>query len=497
MPARVILEVVSGPIQGKCFEYDAHDTFLFGRRNDCHAQLPRDSYVSRHHFILEVNPPDARIRDLGSRNGTYVNGVKHGGRAKGESPEQAAGRKFPEVDLKHGDRITIGRTTIQVRIDLPLSCAQCQAEIPESDRRQAEWVTGSFLCAQCRARLAGNRRPATVVEMPRCQRCGKDVAAEVRDRRGEYLCQQCQDSLLSEDGGLRRLIQEAAKGIRGSGLPEIEDYEIGEELGKGGMGAVYRAVRKTDATPVAVKVMLAKVAVEARARDMFLREIEVIRQIDHPHVVKLFDHGSAGSAFYFVMEYCSGGSLDRVARRQGGKLALRLAAPLLLQCLDGLEAAHQRKFVHRDLKPQNILLDQRNGRWLAKISDFGLAKCFENAGLSGMTATSSVAGTFLFMPREQLTQFKYVLPVSDLWSLAATFYAVLTGQCPLDFPPDRDPMEVILQDDAVPIRRHDATIAPAVAEVIDKALRTESAERYQSAGEMKLALEAAMARSTL
>jgi hypothetical protein len=493
--AKVILEVLSGPIRGEIFEFDVHDTFLFGRRKDCHARISKDGYVSRHHFILETNPPDARIRDLGSRNGTFVNGVKHGGRAAAETPEQAAGRQYPEVDLKHGDQITVGQTTIRVNIELPLSCCQCHAEVPEADRQHAEWMTGSFLCADCRAKLVARRRPVTVVEMPQCQRCGKDVAAEVGNRHGQYVCQDCQSGLLAEDGGLRRLMQEAARGMSEAGAPGISNYEMGDDLGKGGMGAVYRAVRKADGRPVAVKVMLAKVAVDPKARDMFFREIEVTRQLDHPHIVKLFEHGVVGSAFFFVMELCNDGSLDRLIRRQGGKISLGMAAPIMLQCLDGLRCAHEKRFIHRDLKPQNILLDHRDGRWLAKISDFGLAKNFEMAGLSGMTATGSFGGTYLFMPREQLTQYKYFLPVSDLWSMAATFYNALSGQYPLDFPDNRDPMEVILHDDPVPLCRRDPSIPRPVAEVIDRALLSDPSRRYQDAAEMRAAVQRALERS--
>src|SRR5688500_19595362 len=115
MPAKVILKVVSGPIEGKTFSFTSHDTFLFGRHGTCHARLPNDPLVSRHNFILEVNPPDLRLRDLGSLNGTIVNGVKHGGRAPDERPQEAAKRHYPEVDLKNGDRITVGNTTIEVR----------------------------------------------------------------------------------------------------------------------------------------------------------------------------------------------------------------------------------------------------------------------------------------------------------------------------------------------------------------------------------------------
>jgi serine/threonine-protein kinase len=496
MPAKVILELSSGPIAGKTFVFDQHDTFLFGRGRDCHAIIPdpKEKLVSRHHFILEANPPDARIRDLGSRNGTYVNGKKYGGRAKEETPQQAATRRHPEVDLKHGDRITVGKTTIEVKIELPLTCRRCGSEVPAvPNPQQTLPLPGSFLCETCRGKGSGTGRRETILEVFRCERCGKDVSAEAtQGRRGEYLCRGCQTDVLNETGGLRRLIQDAARQVRGSEPLNITGYEIGEELGKGGMGAVYKALRKADGCTVAVKVMLAKIAVDERARKRFLQEIDIVGQLRHPHVVSRLDSGSAGSAFYFVMEYCSGGSLDQLRKRRGGRLSLPIAIPLLVQCLDGLAQAHDANFVHRDLKPQNILLGSHAGRTVAKITDFGLAKNFEAAGLSGMTATGSVAGTFHFMPREQLTNFKYFQPVSDLWSLAATFYHAVTGCCPLDFPDDRDEMEVILQDEPVPIRRRDRTIPPAVAEVIDRALGVDCQRRYQAASELKDALRQAI-----
>ena len=180
-------------------------------------------------------------------------------------------------------------------------------------------------------------------------------------------------------------------------------------------------------------------------------------------------------------------------RRHGGKLTLEIASPIMRQCLKGLEYAHSEGIVHRDLKPQNILLHQSESKkWTAKIADFGLAKSFETAGLSGMTATQTAGGTFHFMPREQLTDFKYVKPVADIWSVAATFYNVLTGQYPRDMSSDRDPIEVILHDDAIPIRERSSEIPPAVADVLGKALSMNPAERFQTADEFGRAFKEAL-----
>jgi len=459
MHPRVILGVVSGPLEGRLFEFDRHDTFLFGRSKTCHAHLPNDQFVSRHHFILEANPPDARLRDLGSLNGTYVNGTKYGGRAPGETREDSAGRRYPEVDLKHGDRITVGHTRILVKTELP----------------------------------AGPRGGATVAEPPRCEQCGKDASTEVHSgHRGEYLCHQCRSTALAETGGLRRLMQEAVRRNSRSTDLAIDGYDIGDELGRGGAGVVYRATRKSDAEQVAVKIMLARVAVRDHLRRRFLREIETVRQLNHPHLVRFFESGSAGSTFYFVMQYCDGGSLKDLMNRHGGRLPLSVALPIMRQCLDGLDYAHRASFVHRDLKPQNVLLDNRTGQAVAKLTDFGLAKSFDQAGLSGMTATGTFGGTCHFMPREQLTHFKYARPVSDVWSIAATFYNMITGRFPRDTPGQSDPIEVVLNKAAVPICRRDPSISKGLAVVLDRALLTDPSKRYQTAGEMKAALHKAL-----
>ncbi len=261
------------------------------------------------------------------------------------------------------------------------------------------------------------------------------------------------------------------------------------------MGVVYKAIRKLDQFPVAVKVMLAKVAVHDAVRKRFLREIEIIRRLSHANIVALIASGSVRNAFFFISEYCSGGSLAELACRQGGRLPLKVLASIILQSLKGLAHAHQHGFVHRDIKPANILLHQQQRGWAAKMGDFGLAKQFERAGFSGMTLTGAFGGTYDYMPREQLTNFKNTLPVSDVWSLGATFYRLLTGSPPRPCPEGRDPMEVVLRDEHVPVRQLDPGLPPALARVIDKSLAVNAGDRYQDAGEMYQALKEVLSKS--
>ena len=188
------------------------------------------------------------------------------------------------------------------------------------------------------------------------------------------------------------LLRQAGGGQERGQQPAISGYEIQERLGVGGFGAVYLARQKKDNEPVAIKVMLSKVAVDERSRALFLREVKQLRPLKHPHVVSLIDSGSAGGTFYFVMEYCDGGSVDGLMARRGGKLSVGEALPVMIQALDGLAYIHGHNVVHRDLSPSNILLTASEQRWCARISDLGLAKNFQKAGFSGMTITGSYAG---------------------------------------------------------------------------------------------------------
>ena len=483
MPGIVTLDVTEGPLRGKSFAFEQHDTFLFGRGEGCHAVLsPDDTTASRHHFLLEVNPPAARLRDLGSLNGTYVNDVNHGGRAAGETPEEAARRRFPEVDIKDGDRIAVGYTRFLVRVVMT-ACFHCGLPIPEAFRRLCRVDGGPRLCCpDCREKLQSGE--TVVTEGPRCSRCSRPLEAASDERAGARLCADCEQSAEKDPIAVVR------DSLQASGAPEVPGYVVGDFLAKGGQGAVYRARRLSDGREVAFKVMLAKVAVDEASRQLFFREIEVTRSLRHPNIVELLDHGSAGVGFYFAMELCRGGSVEAVMRRRRAVYSLAEAGPIVLQALEGLAFAHAQKYVHRDLKPPNILLGT-DERGPAKIADFGLAKSFQMAGLSGFSHTGAIGGTLGFMPREQLTNYKYARPMSDVWSMAATLYFMLSGQLPREFS-GQDPIQVILGGVLVPISHWGVTLPPRVAEVLDRALAPKVEDRYPDAGAFRDALAAAL-----
>jgi serine/threonine-protein kinase len=490
MSANIKLEVLKGPMREKEFLFEEHDTFVFGRELDCHACLREDNCVSRHHFLLEVNPPDACIRDLGSMNGTYVNGRKIGGRKKGETPEQGAGQHYPEIHLNGGDEIKVGETILVLRVHAPASCCQCGSEIPEADKKKWALAANSFLCRSCREKQVDKAKRALKPSPALCSRCGKDVAGEIGQRHGgDYVCAECRAKAEKDPWrALQGLLEKARLKRNGDPAPAIEGYEIIRQLGIGGYGAVYLARRKKDGLLFAVKVMLARVAVQESSRKAFLHEMGVLKSLRHPNIVSLLEHGTIGSAFYFVMEYCDAGDVADLIGRRGGRVAVAEATAIMLQALDGLAYAHAKGIVHRDLKPGNLLLAGNRANRVVKVSDFGLAKNFEQAGLSGMTLTGHFAGTPLFMPREQVLNFKRVKPVSDVWSIAATFYYMLTGAPPRETPKGVDPLAAVLGGVSIPIRDRDHNIPKPLAAVIDHALAVDHKKRFQNATELRDAL---------
>jgi len=418
--ARVILDVVDGPLAGKTLCIDRHDTLLFGRGADCHIRVPDDRKISRHQFLLEVVPPDVRLRDLGSRNGTHVNGVKYGGRRMPKrSAESEMVEAVAEVDLKHGDQISSGGTTLLVRVE-------------------------------------GTPSPSAVQDSP---------AEPARDDAAP---------------------QQTAERL-------IDRLEIGEPIGTGLLGVVYKAQHRVDHRELALKVVQPKAEIGKANRAVVLRDLEPYQSLRHANIAGMLERGMLRRAFYFVMEYCSDGSLAQWLRECGGKVSLGQARPLMYQCLEGLDHAHRQGLLHGDLKPENILLHRENHQRVARLADSGLARILGNAGFSGMTATGEFSMVLHFLPRERVLDLRQGDFRSDQWSLAAVFYYMLTGRFPREFR-GRDPITVILQSETIPLAERDAKMPQPIAAVIDQALSSDPEKRFRDVAQMRTMLKRAFTR---
>lgn len=294
----------------------------------------------------------------------------------------------------------------------------------------------------------------------------------------------------------------------------LANYELDRKLGQGGMGAVFRVRDRSAGTVRALKIVLPEYMRRPQIRTYFAREMQNSLALVHPHIVKSFEAGDSSGAPYLLMEYCPGGSVDALVEKLGGRIPLQQAVAITLDVLDALEYAHKVEIrevllsdgttatahglVHRDIKPQNILLAENSGKPIAKLGDYGLSKAYELAGLSGVTTKGMVLGTFAFMPRKQLGDTLKAGPEVDIWAVAATLYAMLTGETPRDFtvdadvPPDAYDFYIVQETAPLPILSREPGVPAPLAELLDRALDDEGDLAFQTASEFRRALQAAL-----
>src|SRR6476469_4331330 len=429
---QVNLKVIAGPYQGRIFSFTHHDTFLIGRSPDSHLYLPDDRFFSRNHCLLEINPPHAFIRDLGSTNGTFVNG-----------------QRVREAFLKNGDEIRGGETLLLV-------------EVTVADDRQLAETTQDV----------GNGRPVLV--MVECLNCGRREQAQASqpDEKLSFLCEECRIEL-------KRSPQ------------SVPGYDTVKLLGRGGMGCVMLGREHKTGRAVAIKTLLPEFAVSDKAMRLFMREIDVAASLKHRNIVEFIDRGTHNGVVYLVTEFVEGADASKLAESRGGFLHYADAMSIIAQALDALAYAHTQGYIHRDFKDQNILVSGHSPNLIAKLTDFGLAKSFTHSGMSGVTMAGEMAGTLAYMPPEQLRNFRDVKPQSDIYAVGMTAYSLLTGKLAIDLSKNgsvNDTIRAIFEQPAIPLRQRASHIPQQVCEIIDRALAKDPAQRWQSAGAMRNAL---------
>jgi serine/threonine-protein kinase len=430
---QVNLKVTSGPYRGQIFSFTQHDSFLIGRSPDAHLYLPDDRFFSRHHCLLEMNPPHSYLRDLGSTNGTFLNG-----------------QRVKDAYLNNGDRIQCGETILVV-------------EVTTIDQN---------LLSETTQDAAIPKRPVLV--MVECQNCGRreQAQASAPDEHLTFLCEDCRIEL-------KRSPQ------------AIPGYDTVKLLGRGGMGCVMLARDQRNGRPVAIKTLLPEFAVSDKAMRRFMREIDVAAALKHKNIVEFIDRGTHNGVVYLVTEFVEGADASKLAEQHGGHLSYEHGISIISQALDALSFAHAQGYIHRDFKDQNILVGGRPPNLVAKLTDFGLAKSFTHSGMSGVTMAGEMAGTLAYMPPEQLRNFRDVKPQSDIYAVGMTAYNLLTGSLALDLSRNtsvNDTIRAIFEQPAVPLHQRAPHIPRTVCEIIDRALAKDPQQRWQSAGAMRTAL---------
>ena len=269
-------------------------------------------------------------------------------------------------------------------------------------------------------------------------------------------------------------------------------YEVVRLLGQGGMAAVYEVRHLGLHSTHALKVLNADLARNDDIRARFLAEGRIQARMRHPHVVQVTEIVTTPVAG-LVMDYIEGPTLGEFCRGQG--LELRVLLDVFLPVLDAMEEAHKRGVVHRDLKPDNIIIGKDSrGRLQPKVTDFGIAKLLEAEGPGGKARTQAGArmGTLLYMSPEQIRGAGEVDARTDIFSLGAILYEAVTGRVAFHASSDYDTMKSIVEGTYEPPERVVGGLPPVIAGCIRKALAVDPAERFQDCAAFREALEKAL-----
>ncbi|HEX5709478.1 MAG TPA: protein kinase [Pyrinomonadaceae bacterium] len=316
--------------------------------------------------------------------------------------------------------------------------------------------------------------------MKKCPKCGR----EYEDA----------NTLCPSDGAV---LQRDGDELLGQTL--IGKYRIEEKISEGGMGTVYRGTHVLMEKIVAVKVLHPALAADDKIVARFTREAKAASRISHPHAIIVTDFGETETGVVFlVMEYLRGRTLKQVVRSDG-PMTLARASEIIRQVCGALDAAHAEGVVHRDLKSDNIMLDESpSGDW-AKVLDFGIAKIIEPEGTIDpeLTAPNLIIGTPQYMSPEQCAQASEIDARSDIYSLGVIVYEMLAGHVPFTGDSPTAIMMKHIQEPPPSLLEERDDLPPSVARVVERALAKRPEDRYKSAGELAEAVaQAAIEKSS-
>jgi predicted Ser/Thr protein kinase len=268
------------------------------------------------------------------------------------------------------------------------------------------------------------------------------------------------------------------------------DYELVTELGRGGMGVVYRAKQHRLDRTVAVKMLLTNAVASASDLQRFRTEVEATAHLQHPHIVRVYEVGEADGCPFYSMDYIDGPSLAQ--RLRDGPLPGKVAARYLVTIAQAVQHAHDRGILHRDLKPSNILLDAADRPY---VTDFGLAK--RVASDSRQTHTGAILGTPSYMAPEQAAASKELTPAADVYGLGAVLYELVTGRPPFRAETPLDTLLQVIEREPAPPRLLNPKIDPDLETICLKCLDKVPHGRYATAQELAADLERYLAGESI
>lgn len=257
-------------------------------------------------------------------------------------------------------------------------------------------------------------------------------------------------------------------------------YDLGDKVGEGGMASVFSARHRKTSQQVAIKLIRSAGPPSDKMLQLFAREASVLLRLTHPRIVRSIEFGVQDQQPFLVMEWIPAIDLVKLIDAMPLAQKIRMACWAVSRVLQALDYAHSQGIVHRDVKPGNILAYREAHRLQVKLGDFGLAKCFEDAGFSAMTDEHSIRGTLAFMSPEQMRDARSVGPPSDIFAAGACLYRLVSGTHAKLTANGVECEQEVLQDRQVPVR---------LIQLIAKSMHLQSEKRFQSAAAMEKLLQ--------
>ncbi|HOX07197.1 MAG TPA: serine/threonine-protein kinase [Planctomycetota bacterium] len=311
------------------------------------------------------------------------------------------------------------------------------------------------------------------------------AAREELARRGHSDTPGALGALLVERGSLTTSqLERLSASAQAAALktPKVGDYRLVEKLGAGGMGAVYKAQRGLDGQIVALKILPRSKAQDAEFLDRFEAEARAAFELSHPNIVRALDMGQADGYHYIAMEFVDGRDLYQILEKRG-KLDAGEAVGITIQIAEALEHAHGERLVHRDIKPDNILIE--NGTGKAKLTDLGL--CIEEPSVLAkprITRRGLAMGTPFYFSPEQARGEEDIDIRSDIYALGATLYEMVTGKPPFEGASAAQVMLRHIQEEVISPKEIDRSIPDGLCRVIERMMAKSREDRYQTPTEL-------------
>lgn len=407
---RISLEVIAGPHLGQKWAFDREVRVVLGRQAPAHLRLVKESAMSARHCELVITPPLVTVNDLSSTNGTLVNGVP-----------------VAHADLSDGDEFGVGETCIRISI-------QSSPPSPPPAPIHPSLAAHDQTIVLSAHPTAGTPPPTPTPRTPDVMPAPPPVAGATAQESTEAtidLSPKQAAELASKDAAFSVDADTSGGTNSENKIPEFcGPYKIEQQIGEGGMAIVYRARHRKTGQLVAVKLIRTASASSLKLLQLFVREASVLLRLKHPRIVRSIEFGFQDHQPFLVLEWLPVIDLLQLIDPLPLDQKLRLSCWAVSRILQALEYAHSEGFVHRDVKPSNILAYRQRHRLQVKLGDFGLAKCFDDAGLTAMTDDYSLRGTLAYMSPEQMQDSRSVGPKSDIFSAGACLYRLLTGKHP-------------------------------------------------------------------